>query len=99
MPHWALRSMAVTAIALFTLGAALRAEQAPPVPIERFNKVDERLYRGAQPTEAGFKRLKELGITIVTDVDKKAFQDSVKPVYDKYGAKYGPLMQRIAAVK
>jgi tripartite ATP-independent transporter DctP family solute receptor len=44
-------------------------------------------------------KLEGLGVTMVRDVDKKAFQDSVKPVYDKYGAKYGALMQRIAAVK
>jgi TRAP-type C4-dicarboxylate transport system substrate-binding protein len=40
-----------------------------------------------------------MGVTMVTDVDKAAFQASVKPVYDKYGAKYGALMQRIAAVQ
>ncbi|MND00904.1 hypothetical protein D3C83_196890 [compost metagenome] len=50
-------------------------------------------------TRESLAKLKELGVTIVSDVDKKAFQDSVKPVYDKYGAKYGALMQRIAAVK
>jgi tripartite ATP-independent transporter DctP family solute receptor len=45
------------------------------------------------------EKLKTMGVTMVTDVDKAAFQASVKPVYDKYGAKYGALMQRIAAVQ
>lgn len=43
-------------------------------------------------------KMKASGITIVTDVDKKAFQDSVKPVWDKYGAKYAELIKRINAV-
>jgi TRAP-type C4-dicarboxylate transport system substrate-binding protein len=44
-------------------------------------------------------KLKTLGVTMVTDVDKAAFQASVKPVYDKYGAKYAALMKRINDVK
>ena len=44
------------------------------------------------------EKMKEAGITLVTDVDKKAFQASVKPVWDKYGAKYGELLKRIDAV-
>ncbi|HKU95146.1 MAG TPA: TRAP transporter substrate-binding protein [Vineibacter sp.] len=43
-------------------------------------------------------KMKEAGITLVTDIDKKAFQDSVKPVWDKYGAKYAELIKRINAV-
>jgi tripartite ATP-independent transporter DctP family solute receptor len=43
-------------------------------------------------------KIKAAGITLVTDVDKKAFQASVKPVWDKYGAKYAQLIQRINAV-
>ncbi len=41
------------------------------------------------------EKLKSVGITIVSDVDKKAFQASVKPVWDKYGAKYAELIKRI----
>ena len=43
-------------------------------------------------------KMKASGITIVADVDKKAFQASVKPVWDKYGAKYADLIKRINAV-
>ena len=43
-------------------------------------------------------KIKAAGITLVTDVDKKAFQASVKPVWDKYGAKYADLIKRINAV-
>ena len=44
-------------------------------------------------------KLKEAGVTIVTDVDKKAFQAAVKPVYDKYGGDFAELMKRIQAVQ
>ena len=43
--------------------------------------------------------LKEKGVTIVSDVDKKAFQDSVKPVYEKYGKQFADIMKKIEAVK
>jgi tripartite ATP-independent transporter DctP family solute receptor len=49
--------------------------------------------------EESLAKLKAAGVTLVTDVDKNAFQASVKPVYDKYGAKYGELIRRIEAVK
>ncbi len=41
------------------------------------------------------------GITItkVSAADKKAFQDAVKPVWDKYGPKYADMVKRIQAVK
>jgi tripartite ATP-independent transporter DctP family solute receptor len=44
-------------------------------------------------------KMKAMGIEIVTFKDKKPFQDAVKPVWDKYGAKYADLVKRIQAVK
>lgn len=44
-------------------------------------------------------KLEEAKVTVVTDVDKKAFQDAVKPVYDKYGDEFAELMKRIQAVQ
>ncbi len=49
--------------------------------------------------EKSLATLKESGVTIVRDVDKKAFQDAVKPVYDKYGGDFADLMKRIQAVQ
>jgi tripartite ATP-independent transporter DctP family solute receptor len=49
--------------------------------------------------EDSLAKLEAAGVTLVTGVDKKAFQASVKPVYDKYGAKYGELIRRIEAVR
>jgi tripartite ATP-independent transporter DctP family solute receptor len=48
--------------------------------------------------EESLAKLKSAGVTLVTDVDKKAFQASVRPVYDKYGSKYAELIRRIEAV-
>ena len=50
-------------------------------------------------TTESIEKLKAAGITFVEDVDKKAFQGSVKPVYDKYGAKYAELLKRVQSVQ
>jgi len=42
------------------------------VPIQRFHRVDEHLYRGAQPTEAGFRRLRDLGVRTVVNLRLEA---------------------------
>jgi tripartite ATP-independent transporter DctP family solute receptor len=46
-------------------------------------------------------KAKAAGIQIVqvSDSDKKAFQDAVKPVWDKYGPKYAATVKRIQDVK
>ena len=46
-------------------------------------------------------KAKAAGIQIieVSDADKKAFQDAVKPVWDKYGPKYADMIKRIQDVK
>ncbi|HEX7073673.1 MAG TPA: TRAP transporter substrate-binding protein [Hyphomicrobiaceae bacterium] len=49
--------------------------------------------------QKSMEKLKEAGVTIVSDVDKQAFRDAVKPVYDKYGADFADLMKRIQAVQ
>jgi tripartite ATP-independent transporter DctP family solute receptor len=45
------------------------------------------------------KKIKDAGIEVITFADKKPFQDAVKPVWDKYGAKYDALVKRIQAVQ
>jgi len=44
-------------------------------------------------------QMKEAGVEIVEVADKKPFQDAVKPVWEKYGAPYAALIQRIQDVK
>jgi tripartite ATP-independent transporter DctP family solute receptor len=52
-----------------------------------------------QKVEAdAMQRMKAAGIEIIPIADKKPFQDAVKPVWDKYGAKYADLIKQIQAV-
>lgn len=79
---------------------------------EKLSKEDQDLIRkyGAEAQQEQRKlwdemvgksveKLKEAGVTIVSDVDKEAFRDAVKPVYDKYGGDFADLMKRIQAVQ
>src|SRR5580692_9667992 len=50
-------------------------------------------------TEAeAMDRMKAAGIEIDPIADKKPFRDAVKPVWDKYGAKFADIIKRIDAV-
>jgi tripartite ATP-independent transporter DctP family solute receptor len=49
--------------------------------------------------EKAVKQIKEAGVDIIKIDDKKPFQAAVKPVWDKYGAQYAALIQRIQDVK
>ena len=73
-------------------------DQALIKKFAREAQIEERELWDKMVQEALMK-LKEAGVTIVADVDKPAFQASVKPVYEKYGAKYGELIKRIEAVE
>lgn len=42
-----------------------------------------------QMEEQALKNLKDKGVVITEDVDKQAFRDAMKPVYDKYSADFG----------
>ena len=45
------------------------------------------------------EKMKAAGIEIVQIADKKPFQNAVKPVWDKYGARFSELIKRIQAVQ
>jgi tripartite ATP-independent transporter DctP family solute receptor len=45
------------------------------------------------------KQIQEAGVEIVPVADKKAFQDAVKPVWDKHGAQHAALIKRIQDTK
>jgi tripartite ATP-independent transporter DctP family solute receptor len=55
----------------------------------------------AEYEKQAMEKAKAAGIHIVqvSAKDKKAMQDAVKPVWDKYGPKYAAMIQRIQAVK
>ena len=48
---------------------------------------------------AAIAKMKAAGTEMIMEVDKKPWQDAVKPVWDKYGAKYAEMVKRIEAVK
>ena len=56
------------------------------------------LSSSAEEIAAVLAKMKAAGTEIITDIDKKPFQDAVKPVWDKYGAKYAAMVKRIEAV-
>ena len=48
--------------------------------------------------EKALAKMQAAGIEVDPVADKTTFQSAVKPVWDKYGAKYAELIKRIQAV-
>jgi tripartite ATP-independent transporter DctP family solute receptor len=68
--------------------------------IKKFGReaqLDERQLWNKVEADA-MQKMKAAGIEIIPIADKKPFQDAVKPVWDKYGAKYADLIKQIQAV-
>lgn len=59
----------------------------PNIQIANFGQMDERFYRGAQPTEADYKALKEFGINTIIDLRKDSEEYS-KTTVESLGMKY-----------
>ena len=60
------RAALFSLLASLTLVSARASSQNENLP--NFQKVDDRVYRGAQPTDSGFKDLAQLGIKTVVDL-------------------------------
>jgi TRAP-type C4-dicarboxylate transport system substrate-binding protein len=80
--------------------AMSKEDQALLMKFSREAQLDERKLWEVYEQQA-MDKAKASGIQIiqVSDVDKKAFQDAVKPVWDKYGPKYEATVKRIQEVK
>ena len=52
-----------------------------------------------QYEQQALDKMRAAGIEVQQVSDKKAFQDAVKPVWDKYGPKYAEMIKRIQAVQ
>jgi protein tyrosine/serine phosphatase len=61
--------------------------QFPNIKIENFGQMDERFYRGSQPSAEDYKALKELGIDTVIDLRKDSEAYS-KATVESLGMKY-----------
>ena len=62
-------------------------KQFPNIKIENFGQMDERFFRGAQPTAEDYKALKELGINTVIDLRKDS-EDYSKSTVESLGMRY-----------
>jgi tripartite ATP-independent transporter DctP family solute receptor len=75
-----------------------KEDQALLVKFGREAQQEERVLWAKYEKEA-MDKAKAAGITITEIADKKAFQDAVKPVWDKYGPKYADMIKRVQAVQ
>jgi len=75
-------------------------EQASIKKFARDAQFEERKLWASYEQQA-MDKANNAGIQIIqiSDADKKAFQDAVKPVWDKYGPKYEATVKRIQEVK
>src|SRR5438874_10805275 len=81
--------MSILGLLLFfsMIVAAGPAAEAPNKgDIPRFNSVADGLYRGGQPTEKGFRFLKEKGIKTI--INLRAEDQSEKAIVEKLGMNY-----------
>jgi tripartite ATP-independent transporter DctP family solute receptor len=75
-----------------------KADQALLIKFGREAQFEERALWVKYEKDA-MDKARAAGITITEISDKKAFQDAVKPVWDKYGPKYADMIKRIQAVQ
>lgn len=75
-------------------------EQASIKKFARDAQFEERKLWASYEQQA-MDKANNAGIQIIqiSNADKKAFQDAVKPVWDKYGPKYAEMVRRIQEVK
>ena len=81
-----------------TWNSLSKDDQALLAKLSKEAQADERVLWNKVEAEA-FVKMKAAGIVPVKLADKKPFQDAVKPVWDKYGAKYADMIKRIQAVQ
>jgi TRAP-type C4-dicarboxylate transport system substrate-binding protein len=72
-------------------------DQATIKKLSRDAQADARVLWDKKEDDA-YARMKAANIELDTIADKKPFVDAVKPVWDKYGAKFTDLIKRINAV-
>ena len=82
----------VSVFALIAAGPALAADQpaAAESPVARLHKVDDRLYRGGQPDEAGFRHLRDLGIKTIVNLrlEADAERTNERQIVESLGMRY-----------
>ena len=86
---WPARLLSLTLVTLIVAPVQVRAADADP-PIDRFVKVDDRLFRGAQPDLEGFKYLRELGIRTIINLREAKDGERLheRAIVESLGMKY-----------
>src|SRR5262245_17515620 len=62
------RAAAAALLVVLAYPGWLAAQDGKPAGVERFHRVDTRLFRGAQPTEAGLKALRDAGVQTIINL-------------------------------
>lgn len=76
-------------LALTLFGMPVLAASPTAPGINNFRKVDERVYRGAQPTDEGFKYLASIGVKVVIDLREQGQRSRAEEkVVTKAGMRY-----------
>lgn len=85
-PHLAF----VTSLLAFTVSTPLPAITADDVPIERFHKVDDQLYRGSQPDAEGFRHLRDIGVKTIINlrIEADALRTGEQKIVESLGMRY-----------
>lgn len=82
--------MAVTPkilVGLLAVGSALFAQG--PTGVGNFHRVDDHVYRGAQPTPEGYRSLAKLGVKTVIDLRESGSRsDAEKRLVEQTGMRY-----------
>jgi protein tyrosine/serine phosphatase len=85
------RTFASLLVTVFSFAIFAQAQTSPShfdgINIANFGQMDERFYRGSQPTAEDYKALKEFGINTVIDLRKDAEPYS-KSTVESLGMKY-----------
>jgi tripartite ATP-independent transporter DctP family solute receptor len=80
-----------------TWDALSKDDQALMKNFAREAQAEERVL-WAEYEKQAMDKARANGVQIVDTIDKKPFQDAVKPVWDKYGPRFAELIKRVQAV-
>jgi tyrosine-protein phosphatase SIW14 len=84
-------------IAVFFAFVSFAVAQLPgqPTGLPNFNKVDDHVYRGAQPTSEGFRNLANVGIKTVVDLRGSEHSEAAeKKIVEADGMRYVSIPMR-----
>jgi len=88
----------MTKLAIGTLLMIPFALAAQPVGVPNFHQVNDRVYRGAQPTAEGFEALAKMGIKTIVDLRREEAQArQEQQVVESLGMKFVSVRMQMGA--